>query len=162
MLLKGHGREVGVRPIPVWHIVRNSGGIYLQASRGEWIRRQHQLLSLLVSIVTAFAIACVAILINLVFWDDLASAPDSFRALVGHLPIFFVLIAVLVLLLRVAGFIGGRTLLRLLTGYYHRPVIEQRVLAFVDVKDSAQSSNSSGLCAARKPSAVSSPFCRSS
>ena len=110
---------------------------YLQASRGEWIRRQHQLLSLLVGIVTAFVIACVAILINLVFWGDLAQAPDSFRALVGHLPIFFILIAVLVLLLRVAGFIGGRTLLRLLTGYYHRPVIEQRVLAFVDVKDSA-------------------------
>ena len=34
------------------------------------------------------------------------------------------------------GFVGARTLFHLLTGRYHRPVIEKRVLAFIDIRNS--------------------------
>lgn len=109
---------------------------YIQAPRGDWIRRRHPLVTLLITFAIAIIAACASLLVNLLLWGELDHFHESLHQLFTHLPLLVILIALLVLILRVIAFIGGRNLIHLLTGRYHRPVMEKRVLAFVDIKDS--------------------------
>jgi adenylate cyclase len=109
---------------------------YIQAPRGDWIRRRHPLVTLLITFAIAIIAACASLLVNLLLWGELDHLRESLHQLFTHLPLLVILIALLVLILRVIAFIGGRNLIHLLTGRYHRPVMEKRVLAFIDIKDS--------------------------
>jgi class 3 adenylate cyclase len=109
---------------------------YIQSPRGDWIRHRHPLVTLLLTFAIAIIAACASLLVNLLLWGEIGNFRESLHQLFTHLPLLVILIAVLVLILRVIAFIGGRNLIHLLTGRYHRPVMEKRVLAFVDIKDS--------------------------
>jgi len=109
---------------------------YIQAPRGEWVRHRHPLVTLLLTFAIAIIAACASLLVNLLLWGEIGNFRESLHALFTHLPMLVILIAMLVLILRVIAFVGGRNLIHLLTGRYHRPVMEKRVLAFVDIKDS--------------------------
>ena len=107
----------------------------IQAPRGDWIRRRHPLFTLLITFAIAIIAACASLLVNLLLWGELDHFRESLHQLFTHLPLLVILIAMLVLILRVIAFVGGRNLIHLLTGRYHRPVMEKRVLAFIDIKD---------------------------
>jgi class 3 adenylate cyclase len=109
---------------------------YLRSPRGAWISEGHPLVALLATFGSAIVIACASVVVNLTFWGELELVGPMIRALFRHLPLLLLMVAMLAIILRVIGFIGGRTLFHLLTGRYHRPVVENRVLAFIDIKNS--------------------------
>ncbi|MFO0994541.1 MAG: adenylate/guanylate cyclase domain-containing protein [Hyphomicrobiales bacterium] len=109
---------------------------YLRAPRGAWISEGHPLLALLATFGFAIGAACASSVVNLTFWGELELLGPMMNALFRHLPLLLLMVALLAIILRVIGFIGGRTLFHLLTGRYHRPVVEKRVLAFIDIKNS--------------------------
>ena len=54
------------------------------------------------------------------------------------IPAFIALSVVTITCLRVISFIGGRNLFHLISGKYHRPLIEKRLFLFLDMKGSTQ------------------------
>jgi len=109
---------------------------YLRSPRGAWIREGHPLLAVFATFAFAILTACASVVINLTFWGELELVDPMIHALFRHLPLLALMVALLAIILRVIGFVGGRTLFRLLTGRYHRPVAEKRVLAFIDIRNS--------------------------
>ena len=109
---------------------------YLRSPRDAWISESHPLVVLLATFAFAILTACASLFVNLTFWGELNLVGPMLRALFRHLPLLVLMVAILTIILRVIGFVGGRTLFHLLTGRYHRPVVENRVLAFIDIKNS--------------------------
>lgn len=109
---------------------------YLRSPRGAWIREGHPLIAVLATFLFAILTACASVIVNLTFWGELELVDPMIHALFRHLPLLVLMVAILSIVLRVIGFVGGRTLFHLLTGRYHRPVAEKRVLAFIDIKNS--------------------------
>jgi class 3 adenylate cyclase len=109
---------------------------YLRSPRGAWIREGHPLLGVFATFAFAILTACASMVVNLTLWGELELAGQMIKALFRHLPLLVLMVAILAIVLRVIGFVGGRTLFHLLTGRYHRPVAEKRVLAFIDIRNS--------------------------
>lgn len=109
---------------------------YLRSPRGAWISESHPLWALFATFAFAILTACASMVVNLTFWGEFELFGPMLHALFRHLPLLLLMVAILAITLRVIGFIGGRTLFHLLTGRYHRPVVEKRVLAFIDIKNS--------------------------
>jgi len=109
---------------------------YLRSPLGAWIREGHPLIAVFATFAFAIVTACASVVVNLTLWGELQLAGPMIHALFRHLPLVALMVALLAIVLRVIGFVGGRTLFHLLTGRYHRPVAEKRVLAFIDIKNS--------------------------
>lgn len=110
---------------------------YVQSLRGRWLRSMHPLRSILVYALVAMAIFLVAIhLSHLILWrlDDL---PTMYRRLPFIIPVFMAFSVVCIVVMRVVHFVGAETLLDLMVGTYHRPVLKTKVLLFLDINDSA-------------------------
>jgi adenylate cyclase len=65
--------------------------------------------------------------------DALGAAQSRYHLTI---PILFVTASLVVLALRVVGFVGVGNLFNLLIGRYMRPIIERKVLLFLDMKGS--------------------------
>jgi class 3 adenylate cyclase len=109
---------------------------YLQAQPGAWLMRLHPLASFALTTAAALAIAILATALNLALWGESDRLGATLWGLARHLHTVLLLVAGLALSLRTISFVGGRTLFHLLTGRYHRPVSERRVIAFIDFKGS--------------------------
>lgn len=109
---------------------------YLRSPRGAWIREGHPLLTLVATFAFAILTACASVIVNLTFWGELELVGPMIHALFRHLGLLILMVAILTIVLRGIGFVGARTLWHLLTGRYHRPVVEKRVLAFIDIRNS--------------------------
>jgi class 3 adenylate cyclase len=109
---------------------------YVQNLRGRWFRNIHPLFS--ISIYTAFVVVLFAIAVNLshlLLWP-LYPSPVPYRRLPFVLPYVIVFSVIGIVVMRVVHFIGIETLFHLMIGTYHRPVIEQKVLIFIDINNS--------------------------
>jgi adenylate cyclase len=109
---------------------------YVQNLRGRWFRSIHPLYSILIYTAVVAVLFVIAInLAHLLLWP-LYKAPVPYRRLPFVLPYVIAYAVIGVVVMRVVHFIGIETLFHLMIGTYHRPVIEQKVLVFVDINAS--------------------------
>lgn len=122
---------------------------YVQSPRGNWLRAMHPLRSIFIYILVVIVLYLVALHISHVVLGRLDDLPVVYRRL-GYGIAFFTAFSIPgILMIRVAHFIGLRTLLDLLIGTYHRPVEERKVLLFLDINGSTALSERLGALTMR-------------
>jgi adenylate cyclase len=109
---------------------------YVQSLRGRWLRSMHPLLS--ITIYTAFVAVLFVFAVHLSHlltgqWDTL---PRAYRRLPYALPLVIGFSVIGIVVMRTVHFIGVETLFHLMIGTYHRPVIQEKVLLFLDINNS--------------------------
>src|ERR1700756_3336582 len=109
---------------------------YVQSLRGRWLRSMHPLLS--ITIYTAFVALLFVVAVHLSHllmgqWDTL---PRAYRRLPYALPLVIAFSVIGIVVMRTVHFIGIETLFHLTIGTYHRRVIEEKVLLFLDINNS--------------------------
>ena len=109
---------------------------YVQGKPGAWMRRMRPISAIP---IYGFALCLVFIAVQHFSYfvtgkaADLATAHERYYLTI---PILFVASSLSILALRVVGFIGARNLVNLLIGRYMRPIIERKVMLFLDLKGS--------------------------
>lgn len=117
---------------------------YFQASRGKWLREMHPIkLNLIYSLTLVVGGLGIQHLNHLIQgrWDELPLAYAKYPIVI---PVFLALAIIVVLVIRVIGFLGGKNIFHLLIGKYHRPVWERKVFLFLDIKGSTNLVDSLG------------------
>ncbi len=109
---------------------------YVQGVAGAWLRRMRPILA-----ITIYAAALCVIFVAVQHFAFFATGrinelSDAYERYAITIPVLFVAASLAILALRVVGFIGGRNLFNLLIGRYMRPIIERKVLLFLDMKGS--------------------------
>jgi class 3 adenylate cyclase len=122
---------------------------YFQTSRGAWLRSVHPLLSMSIYTTVVAAFVIIAIFLSHYFIWNMHEVPDARRLLLVAMPVFTAISGIGVLLIRVVHFLGADTLFHLVVGTYHRPIIETRVLMFLDINDSTELAERVGALATR-------------
>jgi adenylate cyclase len=109
---------------------------YVQSRRGRWLRNMHPLQSMLIYTVVVIVIFLISIhLIRVLLWD-FSDLPMVYRRLPKAIPIVITYSVISIVVMRVVHFIGVQTLFHLTVGTYHRPVLETKILLFLDINDS--------------------------
>jgi class 3 adenylate cyclase len=109
---------------------------YVQGMRGRWLRAMHPLRSILVYAVVVVVIYLAALHLSHLILGHWSQLPTIYRRLPMAIPMFLVLSAVGIGVMRVVHFIGAENLFHLMVGTYHRPVSRGVVLMFVDINGS--------------------------
>src|SRR6266446_48132 len=111
---------------------------YVQSLRGRWIRNIHPLSAILIYTVIVVVFFLIAIhLSHLLLWPFYElSVPYGRLPFVIPVVIAFSVVGIVVM--RTVHFIGIETLFHLTIGTYHRPVIQEKVLVFLDINDSTR------------------------
>jgi class 3 adenylate cyclase len=117
---------------------------YVQTRHGTWLRNLHLLRSIVVYTVVVWFLYFVSVHVAHVLLWRLDDLPTVYRRLPYGLFIFTVFSIIGILIIRMVHFIGLDTLFHLLVGTYHRPVLENRVLLFLDVNGSTSLSEHLG------------------
>ncbi|HTV46644.1 MAG TPA: adenylate/guanylate cyclase domain-containing protein [Stellaceae bacterium] len=109
---------------------------YVQSLRGRWFRSLHPLLSIIV--YTAVVVALFVFAINLTHFllRHIYPSPVPYARLPFVLPNVILYSVIGIVVMRAVHFIGIDTLFHLMIGTYHRPVVEQKVLVFIDINNS--------------------------
>src|SRR6201997_4215686 len=109
---------------------------YVQSQHGRWLRSMHPLLS--ITIYTAFVAVLFVVAVHLshLLTGQLDTLPLAYRRLPFALPLVIAFSVIGIVVMRAVHFIGIETLFHLMIGTYHRPVVEQKVLVFVDINNS--------------------------
>ena len=109
---------------------------YVQVNVGRHIRAMHPVKAVLIyALVICLIFFAVQHLIHF-FLGRLDELPEAYARLPVTIPMVFGASLASVLALRVIGFIGAKTLFHLLIGRYHRPVVEEKVFLFLDMRKS--------------------------
>jgi len=122
---------------------------YVQSLRGRWLRSMHPLASVLIytGVVTAFYLVATHLShLMLGRWSDL---PMTYRRLPIVIPLYIAFSVVGVVVMRIVHFVGIETLFHLMTGTYHRPVLQEMVLLFLDMNGSTAVAERLGPLATR-------------
>jgi adenylate cyclase len=122
---------------------------YVQGPRGNAMRAMHPMRSIFIYIVAVMVLYLVALHVTHVVLGRLDDLPVVYRRLPYGLAFFTAFSIVGILMMRVAHFIGLRTLLDLVIGTYHRPVQERKVLLFLDIDGSTALSERLGALTMR-------------
>jgi adenylate cyclase len=109
---------------------------YVQSLRGRWFRNIHPLLSIAIYTVIVAVLFVVAVNIAHFLLHPFYPTPVPYRRLPFILPIIVAFSVIGIVIMRAVHFIGIDTLFHLMIGTYHRPVVEQKVLMFVDINNS--------------------------
>lgn len=109
---------------------------YVQSLRGRRMRNIHPLRAILIYTIVVVAMFFIAIhLSHLLLWPFYRlTVPYARLPLVLPFVIAFAVIGIVVM--RTVHFIGIETLFHLTVGTYHRPVVQQKVLLFLDINNS--------------------------
>jgi adenylate cyclase len=109
---------------------------YVQSLRGRWFRSIHPLLS--IGIYTAVVAILFVLAVNLshLLLYPLYPSRVPYRRMLFALPNVILYSVIGIVVMRAVHFIGIDTLFHLMIGTYHRPVVEQKVLAFIDINNS--------------------------
>lgn len=117
---------------------------YFQARRGRWLREMHPLKSILIYDLIFVAVGLGIQHLNYLVhgrWHELPLAHERYPVVI---PVFLVVALLVIMVIRVIGFIGGKNIFYLLIGKYHRPVWERKVFMFLDIKGSTNLVDSLG------------------
>lgn len=109
---------------------------YVQGRPGAWMRRIRPISAIP---IYAFAICIVFLMVQHFAYfvtGRLANLTSAYQRYHLTIPILFVISSLIILALRVVGFIGARNLVNLLIGRYMRPIIERKIMLFLDLKGS--------------------------
>ena len=109
---------------------------YVQTPRGNWMRAMHPLRAIFIYILVVMVLYLIALHVTHLVLGRLDDLPVVYRRLPYGLAFFTAFSIVGILMMRVAHFVGLRTLLDLIIGTYHRPVEERKVLLFLDLNGS--------------------------
>src|SRR5215470_8161378 len=109
---------------------------YVQSLRGRRLRSMHPLLS--ITIYTAFVAVLFVVAVHLshLLTGRLDTLPLAYRRLPFALPLVIAFSVVGIVVMRTVHFVGIETLFHLMIGTYHRPVLEEKVLLFLDINNS--------------------------
>lgn len=109
---------------------------HVQSRHGRWLRSMHPIVSIIIySGLLIIAVIIVMHANHAVFgrWDAL---PELYAHLPVILPLTLAISVLAIVVLRVIGFLGVRNIFNLMVGKYHRPVTEQKLFMFLDIKGS--------------------------
>jgi class 3 adenylate cyclase len=109
---------------------------YVQSLRGRWLRRMHPLASIAVYTLVVVVIYVIAMHLSHLLLLRLADLPLVYAMLPFAIPLFVAFSIIGVIVMRVVHFIGVENLFHLTVGTYHRPVLEAKVLMFLDMNGS--------------------------
>ncbi len=109
---------------------------YVQSLRGRWFRGIHPLLSILIYTTVVAILFVAAVNLSHLLLYDLYPSPVPYRRLPFVLPDVILFAVIGIVVMRAVHFIGIETLFHLMIGTYHRPVVEQKVLVFIDINNS--------------------------
>jgi class 3 adenylate cyclase len=109
---------------------------YVQSLHGRRIRNIHPLNAILIYTIVVVILFFITIhLTHFLLWPIYRSpVPYTMLPLVLPLVILFAVVGIVVM--RTAHFIGIETLFHLTVGTYHRPVLQEKVLVFLDINNS--------------------------
>ena len=109
---------------------------YVQSLRGRWMRSIHPLGAILIYTVTVVVMFFIAInLTHLILWR-FYHLPVPWERLPFVVPVVVAFSVVGIVVIRTVHFIGIETLFHLTVGTYHRPVLQEKVLVFIDINNS--------------------------
>jgi len=109
---------------------------YFQGYRGRWLRDMHPLKSIMIYALFMVVMGLAIQHLNYLAqgrWHDLPKLYERYPVVI---PVFLTVAIFAVMVIRIIGFIGGKNILYLLIGKYHRPVWERKVFLFLDIKGS--------------------------
>src|SRR5271165_1688821 len=109
---------------------------YVQSLRGRWLRNMHPLLSILIYTAFVAVLFVVAIHLSHLLTGRLDTLPIAYQRLPLALPLVIAFSVIGIVVMRTVHFIGIETLFHLMIGTYHRPVVEEKVLLFLDINNS--------------------------
>jgi class 3 adenylate cyclase len=109
---------------------------YVQSLRGRWFRGIHPLLSILIYTAVVVVLFVVAVNLTHLLLYPWYRSSVPYRRLPFVIPNIIAYSVVGIVVMRVVHFVGIDTLFHLTIGTYHRPVIEQKVLMFLDINNS--------------------------
>lgn len=109
---------------------------YVQSLRGRRMRNIHPLRAILIYTTVVVIMFFIAIHVtHFLLWPFYRlPVPYAMLPLVIPLVIMFAVVGIVVM--RTAHFIGIETLFHLTVGTYHRPVLQEKVLVFLDINNS--------------------------
>ena len=122
---------------------------YVQSLRGRWLRSMHPLVSVLIYTGVVTATYLVATHISHLMWGRWNDLPTTYRRLPILVPFYIAISIVGVFAMRIVHFVGIETLFHLITGTYHRPVLREMVLLFLDMNGSTAVAERLGPLATR-------------
>jgi adenylate cyclase len=109
---------------------------YVQSLRGRWMRNTHPLLSISIYTFVVAILFLLAINFTHAVLYRLYPTPVPYSRLPFILPVVLAFSVVGIVVMRAVHFIGIETLFHLMIGTYHRPVVQQKVLVFIDINNS--------------------------
>jgi adenylate cyclase len=109
---------------------------YVQSLRGRWLRNMHPLPSVFVYAGVVALIYLVATHLSHLILGRLDDLPATYRRFPIVIPLFIAFSTVGIVVMRIVHFIGAEDLFHLMVGTYHRPVLRDKVLVFVDINGS--------------------------
>ncbi|MGH7048327.1 MAG: adenylate/guanylate cyclase domain-containing protein [Stellaceae bacterium] len=109
---------------------------YVQSLRGRWFRNIHPLLSIVIYTAVVVALFIAAVNLTHFLLHHIYPSPISYTRLPLVLPNVILYSVIGIVAMRAVHFIGIDTLFHLMIGTYHRPVVEQKVLVFIDINNS--------------------------
>ena len=108
----------------------------MHSLRGRWIRNIHPLLSIFIYTFVVAILFVIAVNLSHLLLHPWYPTPVPYRRLPFILPVIIAFSVIGIVVMRAVHFIGIETLFHLMIGTYHRPVVEQKVLLFVDINNS--------------------------
>ncbi|HEX3954257.1 MAG TPA: adenylate/guanylate cyclase domain-containing protein [Stellaceae bacterium] len=109
---------------------------YVQSYRGRWMRSIHPLRSILIYSAIVSLIFVGATNLTHFLLSGIYDFPVPYGRLPVLLPIVLMFSVIGIAVMRSVHFIGAKTLFHLMVGTYHRPVLQEKVLVFLDINDS--------------------------
>jgi len=109
---------------------------YVQTMRGKWIRSIHPLRSASVYTLVVVLLYLIAVYVSHLILGRMDDLPTAYSRLPRALPLVIAFSAVGIVVMRVVHFIGAENLFHLMVGTYHRPILEWKVLVFLDINNS--------------------------
>ena len=109
---------------------------YVQGPAGRWLRTMHPVLSIAVNSVVIVILFLVFMHLNHWIFGRWHQLDAAYARLPIVVPLLFIISITAIMVLRIIGFLGARNLYFLMIGRYHRPLIEQKVFLFLDIKGS--------------------------
>jgi adenylate cyclase len=109
---------------------------YVQSLRGRWFRNIHPLASIAIYTVVVAILFVLSINLTHLILYPFYELPVPWAHLPLLLPVVVAFSVIGIVVMRAVHFIGIDTLFHLMIGTYHRPVIQQKVLVFIDINNS--------------------------
>jgi class 3 adenylate cyclase len=143
-VLAGFAASASGRPITfaVLDAIFVGGGVglfeqfYVQSLRGRWIRSIHPLRAIVVYTIVVVILFLVAIHFTHLLLLRSYGRGVPYSKLPIMLPIVIAFSVIGIVVMRTIHFIGIETLFHLTLGTYHRPVMQEKVLLFLDINNS--------------------------